>query len=188
MHLSRFALLVMSLSPALWAAPPSDDPVVFACLKSETYVGGSVVSSAKQAASQIFDSIGIQLLWSCDKRTARNPIFIRLAAYAPKGLRKGTLAYALPFARQGVRITAFYDRLEPILQEHLSFAGSIFGHVLAHEIAHVLARVDWHAKTGLMQASWNEKDFVAMKFHPLGFAPEDGRWIRESVAREEPVE
>jgi len=87
-----------------------------------------------------------------------------------------------------VRITAFYDRLEPILQEHLSFAGSIFGHVLAHEIAHVLARVDWHAKTGLMQARWNEEDFASMKFHALGFVPEDGRWIRESVAREEPVE
>jgi hypothetical protein len=187
MHIARFALLVVSVSSALLAAPRSDDPVVFACLKSETYVGGSVVSSGKQAASEIFDGIGIQLLWSCDKHTARDTIFIRLAAYAPRGLRKGALAYALPFARQGVRITAFYDRLEPILQEHLSFAGSIFGHVLAHEIAHVLARVDWHAATGLMRAIWNEDDFISMKFHALGFAPEDAAWIRESAVREQPV-
>ena len=196
---TKFALLVVSLLPALLAAEDSPGsispshrthepgrPVVFACLKSETYVMGGVLLSAKQAASQIFDGIGVKLLWSCQDQ--RDAIVIRLAAHAPRDFRKGTLAYALPLAREGVRITAFYDRLEPILEDHLSFAGSVLGHVLAHEIAHVLKRVDSHADTGIMRARWSERDFESMRFHPLGFTPEDARFIRECVEREEPVQ
>ena len=74
--------------------------------------------SGEQTAAQIFSSIGVELHWSCDTR-ATNPILIRLAARVPKHFRKGTLAFALPFARKGVRITVFYDRLEPIFEEHL---------------------------------------------------------------------
>src|ERR1039458_4619463 len=105
---TKFALLVVSLLPALLAAEDSPGsispshrthepgrPVVFACLKSETYVMGGVLLSAKQAASQIFDSIGVKLLWSCQDQPkhARNTVFIRLAAQAPRDFRKGTLAY-----------------------------------------------------------------------------------------------
>jgi hypothetical protein len=189
---TKCALLVVSLLPALVAAPHPDDPVVFACLKSETFVMGGVLWSGKQAASQIFESIGVKLLWSCPEQTgmeaARDTILIRLAPRVPKHFRKGTLAYALPFAREGVRITVFYDRLEPILQDHLAIAGSVFGHVLAHEIAHVLEGVDAHAETGLMRGHWNEEDFVSMKFHAFGFTPEDAQSIRESAERDEPVE
>jgi hypothetical protein len=189
--------LLVSLLPALWAAPRASDPhasdpVVFACLKSETYVMGGVLPNGQQAASRIFDGIGIKLLWSCPDRVgtkpAREPILIQLAARVPRHFRKGTVAYALPFARKGVRITVFYDRLEPILEEHLPFAGSIFGYVLAHEIGHVLERVDSHAETGLMRARWDEQDFVSMRSHALSFTPEDARFIRECVARDEPVE
>ena len=88
-----------------------------------------------------------------------------------------------------MRITLFYDRLEPILEEHLAFAGSVFGHVLAHEIGHVLRRVDSHAETGLMRARWSERDFTSIKLRAFGFAPEDAQSIRESVVRDsEPVE
>jgi hypothetical protein len=184
---TKCSLLVVSLLPALLAAPHSDNPVVFACLKSETFVMGGVLGSGKQAASQIFDSIGIKLLWSCQD-PARETIVIRLTAHVPRHFRKGTLAYALPFARKGVRITVFYDRLEPILQDHLAFAGSIFGCVLAHEIAHVVEGVDSHAETGLMRGYWNEDDFVSMKFHAFAFAPEDAESIRQRVEREGPVE
>jgi len=188
---TKYTLLVVSLLPALGAAPHASDPVVFACLKSETYVMGGVLPNGQQAASQIFDGIGVKLLWSCPDRAGKEPagetILIRLAARVPKHFRKGTLAYALPFARKGVRITVFYDRLEPILEEHLPIAGSIFGYVLAHEIGHVLERVDSHAPTGLMRARWDEQDFVSMKFHALSFTPQDAQFIRESVVRDEPV-
>jgi hypothetical protein len=189
---AQYALLAVSFLPALVAAPHADNPVVFACLKSETFVIGGVLGSGKQTAAEIFDTIGVRLRWSCPDQTgvegAHDTIFIRLAAHVPKHFRKGTLAYALPFARQGVRITVFYDRLEPILQDHLDFAGSIFGHVLAHEIAHVVERVDSHAEKGLMRGYWHAEDFVSMKFHAFGFTPEDAESIRERVEREGPVE
>jgi hypothetical protein len=183
----KCALLAVSLLPTLLAAPHADNPVISACLKSETFVMGGVLLSGEQAASQIFDGIGVKLRWSCQD-TARNTILIRLAAHAPRHFRKGTLAYALPFAREGVRITAFYDRLEPILEEHLPFAGSIFGHVLAHEIGHVLEGADGHTATGLMRARWSEQEFLSMKFNAFGFAAEDAQAIRRSAERVEPVE
>jgi hypothetical protein len=186
MFCAQPALLLVLFVPAFsTAAELTDAPIVCACLQSETFVMGGVLLSGKQAASQIFEGIGVQLHWSCD----RDAILIRLAAHVPRHFRKGTLAYALPFARKGVRITLFYDRLEPILEEHLAFAGSVFGHVLAHEIGHVLRRVDSHAETGLMRARWNETDFTSIKLHAFGFTPEDAQSIRDSVVRDfEPVE
>ena len=139
---------------------------------------GGVVGLGKHAASQLFESIGVQLHWSCNQ----DAIVIRLAPHVPKHFRKGTLAYSLPFAKQGVRITVFYDRLEPILEDHLSIAGSIFGHVLAHELGHVLERVDSHSKAGIMQARWNETDFVSMQHNAFGFTQEDAQWIHENVS------
>jgi hypothetical protein len=184
MHLTGFALLVV-FPFAVLAAPRPGDHIVFACLKSETFVMGGVLGSGEKAATEIFQGIGVELRWSCSDQagseTSRDTIFIRLAARVPRHFRKGTLAYALPFAREGVRVTVFYDRLEPILEGHLGFAGSIFGHVLAHEIGHVLSRVDWHAESGLMRARWNESDFLSMKLHAFGFSPEDAHSIRESV-------
>jgi len=189
---TKCALLVLSLLPVLWGAPHADnphasDPVVFACLTNETYVMGGILQSGEQAAAHIFSSIGVELRWSCDER-APNAISIRLAARVPKQFGKETLAYAFPFARQGVRITVFYHRLEPLFEEHQGYAGSIFGHVLAHEIAHVLERVDSHSQTGIMRGRWDENDFVSMKFNAFRFAPEDRQSIRENVEQQEPVE
>lgn len=183
---SRCVLLGVCFLPALWAAPHAGDPVVVACMQSETFVTRGVLPSGEQTA-QIFSNIGVELRWSCDTR-ATNSILIRLAARVPKHFRKGTLAFALPFAREGVRITVFYDRLEPIFEEHLAFAGSILGHVLAHEIAHVLEKVDAHAETGLMRGQWSENDFVSMKFNAFHFTPEDAQTIRESAEKDAPVE
>jgi hypothetical protein len=184
---SRCVLLVVCFLPALWAAPHAGDPVVVACLQSETFVTRGLLPSGEQTAEQIFSGIGVQLRWSCDE-PAGNTISIRLAGRVPKRLRKETLAYALPFARQGVRITVFYYRLEPIFEEHQGYAGSIFGHVLAHEIAHVLKRVDSHSETGIMRRRWDQNDFVSMKFNAFRFAPEDAQTIRESVEKDTPVE
>jgi hypothetical protein len=184
---NRCLLLAVCFVPALGAAPHAGDPVVVACLQSEKFVMGGVLQSGEQAAAHLFSNIGIQLRWSCDE-PAGNTISIRLAGRVPKHFRKETLAYALPFARQGVRITVFYDRLEPIFEEHQGYAGSIFGHVLAHEIAHVLERVDSHSETGIMRRRWDENDFVSMKFNAFRFAPEDAQTIRESVEKDTPVE
>jgi hypothetical protein len=41
---TKCALLVMSLVPALVAVPHPDNSVVFACLKSETFVMGGAVA------------------------------------------------------------------------------------------------------------------------------------------------
>jgi hypothetical protein len=87
---TKFALLVVSLLPAVSAATRAGDPVVVACLKSETFVRGGVLLSGKQAATQIFDSIGVKLLWSWQDQ--RDAIVIRLVAHAPSHFRKGTLA------------------------------------------------------------------------------------------------
>lgn len=187
MFSARCLLLAVCLLPAICAAPRDRKPVVFACLQRENFVPGSVLNSGEQTAAQIFSSIGVALRWSCDA-SARNSILIRVAARVPKHFRAGAMAFALPFARDGVRITVFYDRLEPILAEHIEYADSILGHVLAHEIAHVLERVDAHGEAGLMRARWNESDFTSMKFNAFHFAPEDAQNIRESVEKDLPVE
>ena len=50
---------------------------------------------------------------------------------------------------------------------------------MAHEFGHVLEGVDRHSPTGVMKAHLTRDDYDEMMHHPLSFAPEDVRMIRD---------
>jgi hypothetical protein len=59
----------------------------------------------------------------------------------------------------------------------------ILGHAVAHEIGHVLLNVANHSHSGIMQATWREKDFRAMTMGKLKFGPEERERIQAEVLR-----
>ncbi len=184
MTLTRAASLLLLLAPSLLAENQLE---VSACLLLNTHLDYVVLSQGENVTQQILRNIGIRLRWSCDppapgpSRRAVRAILMQVVDRAPDRFRKQTLAYALPYARQGVQVTVFYDRFQPFLVNGQIAASKIFGHILAHEIGHVLSGVASHADTGLMRAGWTNDDVLTMKFHPLGFTEENARFIRNNL-------
>ena len=205
MNRVKYALLLVSVVPSLLPAeslflpvyPRTGEPIdalvaqvlrpeVFACLQVSVNAKIYLLQMGEFIASQLYEGIGVPLRWSCDnspdkKEDGRTTIIIRLTDKAPHDVSKKALAYALPFAREGVRVTVFYDRFEAFTRNQPYFAGIVFGYILAHEIAHVLAQTDSHALTGLMRASWTIADLSSMRTRLLGFTPEDARFIRVAL-------
>jgi hypothetical protein len=180
---SIFGSVAYAQNPAQKPAD-SDAPDVIACLHLDANVSFDTLHRAESTASKIFDRIGVHLRWSCDKRqerTAAERISIRIQDRTPEYYLKRALAFSLPYARQGIRVFVFYDRMEGLIQTRADCAGTILGHTLAHEIGHVLSREDSHANAGLMRANWDDDDFSAMRMHFLSFTETEARIIRNNL-------
>jgi hypothetical protein len=173
------ALLFVCLFPATASAADTGTPAVDVCIGLDTPVKPELLLWSELTAGQIYARIGVRLRWSCGPDAIR----ARLSDRTPEGRLRGALAYALPFARSGVRVTVFYDRCEPYLDGPAVIAGRVLGHVLAHEIGHILTGEDAHADTGVMRAQWGASDFQEMRTRPLDFTRLHAGMIRESVAR-----
>jgi hypothetical protein len=165
---------------------PYSIPQINACLISDTFLNRTLFADAEHKATEIYDGIGVQLEWNCDRvsksESPRNTVLIRVQGGTPDAYLPGALAFALPFAHHGVRVTLFYDRIRPLLDRYADCQGSLIGHTLAHEIAHVLAGQDAHATTGLMQAKWSDQDFRFMRAHLLTFTPAGARSILNNLS------
>jgi hypothetical protein len=97
-------------------------------------------------------------------------------------LKSAALAESLPFARYGIRVNVFYDRVRIVMDKQGSLAApAILGHVLAHEIGHVLLGTNTHARAGLMRASWSDTEFARMAYVNMMFDRADIRRIQESL-------
>ena len=84
------------------------------------------------------------------------------------GTPAGALAVSLPYARGGVRITVFFDRVADYANCDPLFMPRFLGHVLAHEIGRVLRGTNAHSLTGVMKAHWDRDDYFAMRVKIIG--------------------
>ena len=139
---------------------------------------------AEAAATKILASAGVRIRWANGgsagntSGTFLDTIDLRFAYSTPENHMPGALAAALPFARSGLRITVFYDRVSRNLLELNPISAAP---VLAHEIGHVLLRTNDHAETGLMKAHWSGRDNSMMKKEPLAFTPAHAILIRSNL-------
>ena len=152
---------------------------------------GSVPSlkylTAKEIAGAIFARIGIRIVWrerAPDTASANLAIHIRIVRQLPAYCSDHALASALPFARGVTVVTVSWDRV------HLVAGGSrlephLLAYVMAHELGHILQGTDGHAQTGVMQASWDEYDYIAMEKGLLQFTAADVNLIRRGALRPE---
>lgn len=176
----RFIYAVASVSfIALASAQESD---VSVCVRFSSSVNLPIVSFGKNIAARIFEPTGVRLQWTC-RPPAANGVIVEIKRYTPEEFHRGALAYALPFAHDGVRVVLLYDRLEAYLPASISSAGAFFGAVLAHEIAHVIESLDRHAATGVMKGRWTDDDFASIEKRSFTFSAEDTDLIRAGIRR-----
>lgn len=140
------------------------------------------VSWAQGIASQIFAEAGVHIKWQLgEPRRGEQymPIIINLTENTPKTLVPGALACSQVY--EGVHIRVFWDRVQNTVRGADPLGAFLLAHVMAHEIAHVLERIKRHSETGLMKASWTQKEIEGMSVHPLSLAPEDVQLIHQGL-------
>jgi hypothetical protein len=148
----------------------------------ESSVGFDVLPLAQQLASKMFAEAGVMIDWhhglvGCPAQGILISIS-PLSDHAPADLPPNAMAYALPY--EGNHIVIFYDRLKQKVKP--SQTPSLLAHVLSHELTHILQGIHRHSDRGLMKATWDGADYVAMMWKPLPFTPEDIELIHRGLA------
>jgi len=160
-------------------------------VKTDGNIPVMLLAPAKAEASAVLLKAGIRVRWETAGRRDSNAlrecaggvadvIDVLVTERAGRKENPGALGHALPFARFGVRVVIFYDRVAA-MQTPPSTA--ILGFAMAHEIGHVLIGIDSHTLAGVMRAHWDELDYARMFAHVLAFAPEDAEAMRRRVSQ-----
>jgi hypothetical protein len=138
-----------------------------------------VIPRAQALTTEMFDQIGVALVWRglkhCPERP--RPIVIRLSVDTPRKAFPGALAVSYPF--EGVHIRVFYDRVRTVTPS--CPLPVLLAHVVAHEIGHILQGDDRHSASGVMKRCWDLSDFWRMAHRPLPFTALDIREIRRGL-------
>jgi hypothetical protein len=184
----RNAALLLILGLPAWGSPNGVQLVpVHAELESSPRLDWAMLSRARLVAAGILAPAGVDLQWNRKSPVmpcSRPSIVIGFTENTPAKLLPGAMAYALPYAGGGTRITLFLDRMAPLFKlVNGSQAGILLGHVLAHEITHILQGIGRHSASGLMKARFSGSDFQQMLIRPMPLTPDDKRLIQQALSR-----
>jgi hypothetical protein len=172
--------VLLAANPGLRSTEPPTQRVVNVYLENIPDVFSNV-EGAKAIASQIFSSIGLNVIWVDfhDVRTAsqEGTIIVKLSAKTPIDFRPRALAQSFPF--EGIHAQVFYDSVQQRVRAAL--VPTLLGHVLAHEIAQLLERTDVHSDKGIMKACWGSSDYDQMAWGALTFTDFDIRLIYDGL-------
>lgn len=125
--------------------------------------------------------------WSRPAPDSRGYVVARFENASLPTVYAGMTGYALPFAREGIHATVFYDRVEKLWTRSTSMPtiSTILGAVLAHEIGHVLLGSREHAGQGIMKSHWEDPEFRLLACGLFGFSRENAvRMLAGAIRRE----
>jgi hypothetical protein len=110
-------------------------------------------------------------------------LVVRLVKDLPANQYPNAVGFAIPFARIGVNVEIFYNRVK-----HQAIAGGVdadalLAYTLTHEIGHVLLRSLEHTIAGIMRARWDHDSIRRAGLERMAFLPEQARQMRETVER-----
>ena len=129
--------------------------------------------------------------WLADVSAAGRPtadtreyLVVRIVTGIPPHFCPRATGYALPFARQGVHVTLFYDRIEKLSVGSIvgPSTSSFLGAAMAHEIGHVLLSSAEHSAQGVMKGNWGPSEFRLIACRGLHFTPENAAALRAGAA------
>jgi len=168
------------VSPESQGALPGNEIKI--CIDIDAIVRFEILAGAQRILRELYGGIGVRLRFVCEHTpdASTREIVVRLSDRTNPDVLKRALGFSLPYARDGVRVTIFYDRVE-MLERDRDYTGIILGHVIAHELGHVLEAEDTHAENGIMRTRWDERDFQAMLLRELYFSESDVKAIHSHL-------
>ena len=152
-------------------------------MQDGSVVPAAVLRVAEFTAAKMFAGVGVRIDWRTERPAGaqlprERAITVSMAAHTPAAYLPGALASAQVY--EGVHITVFWDRVEQ--GTRAASRAMVLAHVLVHEITHILQGIERHSDSGVMKASWTNKDYEDMAWKPLPFTPQDIRLIHIGLA------
>lgn len=152
---------IFILTAAAGQRKPDVAPDVTVNLHNSIVAAPGTVERAKQVATKMFASIGINIQWRSSDSEPQQGLSIDVSLTSDHAV--GATGYiTVPDDRVHNWIGGAQD-LEPVL----------LAHVLVHEMTHVLQRLDRHSDSGVMKSHWTPEDYFDMSWKPLTFTQED---------------
>jgi len=113
--------------------------------------------------------------------SARRDIALRILANAPSNAPASVLAMALPFAKQGLNVQVYANRVAWAAESHNLTRADLLGPAMAHEIGHVLLRSSSHDAAGLMAGIWTSHEYTSIAAGCLFFSANEAGKLRETI-------
>jgi hypothetical protein len=175
MKIAAMTLMAVLAGVAAQASEPGQpaEQTVTVCMEHDP---SGAVMRAKKTASKMFSDIGVKLDWR--RECPPQGIVISSSEDTPAKRMPHALAYALPY--EGTHIVIFYDRVRRTVRP--AMIPCLLAHVLVHEITHILQGIQRHSDQGMMKATWDGSDYLAMEWKPFAFAPADIELIHRGLA------
>ena len=174
------AALSIELTLGRPVAASDGRPSVVLYLANEAGISPDIVSDARQEVDRIYAQIGVRVIWAEHPTgSPKDPIII-----LPPTTGREAGPRALGFAVRGANTSGgrlayvFYDRVEPLARTHQMSDASLLGVAIAHEIGHLLLPYGSHSPRGLMQADWDDRQFVLARARLLRFTAQQAKQIR----------
>lgn len=155
-------------------------------------VGDEELQRAQEIATRIYARAGVALAWSrCGKHGAVSGarrgcsypglLSIRVVSNS-MSLREEDFGVAfLGSDGTGAQADVFYSGIEKLRQRSTLAAATILGNVMAHELGHLLLGINAHARTGIMQARWADRELREMGMGNLVFNERQSEAIRARI-------
>ena len=182
--IAGFGIVTVLVSPRVAIAEASESATISVLLLNQAEVAPDTLERAKTEATRIYRGLGITLAWTDADAAVDYRITVKVLARAIAG--KGIDGRAMGVAagtkeQRGTLAYAFYSRIEDVTRSIGADIGLILGHVIAHEIGHLLLPYDSHARSGLMQGGWDQKQARRAEMGLVTFTPEEAALIRQRL-------
>ncbi len=156
---------------------------------------------AEAEATRILTDAGVHARWvDCPLRHADldkypdclsawqwNDYALRLepaAMAASQDKSEDKLGYAVICEKGACPANVFYDRIRSLAGGNNAPSQTLLGRVMAHEIGHLLLGAN-HARTGVMQGAWSDRQLGMEAAHSMLFTPEQSHAMKTRLAAQE---
>lgn len=197
--------------PAVSADEPEPNLRIIVYVYNWAQVGPNTLREAKEVATRIFGSAGVETVWldvalssgnvqtgGVEQKAQHPALFVHIhtrKSANPLGFPTHALGLAPGESEQNRNVVyLFADIAERMSQEPVKGGpkgmvwrntgmAQILGNGMAHEIGHVLLGSNSHAPIGIMRAKWDPGDMFDIAMGSLLFLPDQAEQIRAEVAR-----
>lgn len=163
---------------------------------SDVPIPEQVLALAEQSASQIFSSIGVDVVWincihgpsatpdqGCIRTYGPRDLVLRITSHVSSVTSDAAFGVAwLDADGSGRYADVFWTRAQELRTNSNADLGRILGSVMAHEIGHLLLGANSHSTSGLMQARWGGGALHRIVMGTLFFLPDEGERMRAHLS------
>jgi len=111
---------------------------------------------------------------------ARTDVALRITVGLPSQ-RSTILGMAVPFARKGLNVLVYDDRVRSVAAARAQAPGAVLAHAMAHEIGHVLLRSSGHDKIGIMSSAWTDDEYTRITQRTLIFSRKQAQAMQATL-------